>query len=178
MNKSNTALLIVDVQNELVEGSPYNIDTVLKNISILIDACHKAKIEVIYIQHTEIADDGFKADTHGWQIHESITPIEGEMTFMKSYNSAFKDTELRRYLDSKGIVNLIVVGMQTDYCIDSTVKVGFEYGYKLIIPEGTNTTFDNGYASAEQVVGMLNLGVYKGRFGEVVSVEEVVGKIT
>ncbi len=177
MNLSDTALIVIDVQNKLVEGGPYNIEAVLKNIRTLIDACHKSEIEVIYIQHTESTDDGFKAGTHGWQIHESVAPMSGEMTFMKNYNSAFKDTKLKRYLDEKGFTNLIITGMQTDYCIDATVKVGFEYGFKLVIPEGTNTTFDNQYMSAEQVVGHLNLGVYKGRFGEVVSVGDVVGRL-
>ena len=61
----------------------------------------------------------------------------------------FKETGLKEYLDQQGIQQLVLCGMQTEYCVDTSVKVGFEYGYKLVIPEGAVTTFDGEDIPAE-----------------------------
>ncbi|MBZ9626287.1 isochorismatase family protein [Clostridium sp. FP2] len=55
------------------------------------------------------------------------------------------------YLDNEGIDQLIITGIQTEYCIDTTCKVAFEYGFKMIIPEKTNTTFNNGNILAKDL---------------------------
>lgn len=65
------------------------------------------------------------------------------MIFDKNVNSAFKSTGLLEYLKQKEETEIIVVGLQTDYCIDATIKAGFEHGFKMIVPAGTNSTFDN-----------------------------------
>ena len=45
---------------------------------------------------------------------------------------------------------MIVVGLQTEYCIDAAVKCGFEHGFEIIVPKESNSTFDNAYMSAEE----------------------------
>ena len=67
--------------------------------------------------------------------------------------------------------------MQTDYCIDTTVKVAFEYGFKLIIPEKTNTTFDNGNILAKDLYNHYNFNIFNNRFGAVTSIENTIKKI-
>ena len=128
----NTALLIIDVQNELVEAGPFNIDKTLSNIQILTDVCRENGIEVIYSQHDEDEIEELKIFSYGWEIHSSICPKPGEKVIWKNYNSAFKNTELDEYLKSKDIQTLIIVGMQTEYCIDTTCRIAFEKGYKII----------------------------------------------
>ena len=162
-----TALLIVDVQNALVDEKPFNIERVLDNIKKLSDTCRENKIEIIYIQHDGEKEDTLEPFSNGWVIHKSIYPKEGEKIIRKTYNSAFKDTELEEYLNSKSIQTLILVGMQTEYCIDTTCRVAFDKGYKLIMPEETNTTFDNGNLTAQNIYEYHNFNIFKDRFAEV-----------
>ena len=56
---------------------------------------------------------------------------------------------------------LMIIGLQTNYCIDATVKSAFERGYEVIIPEGTNSTFDNDYMTGETTVRYYNEDVWE-----------------
>jgi nicotinamidase-related amidase len=169
----NTALLIVDVQNALVDEKPFNLNKTLFNIKELLDICRINGIEVIYIQHDGKEEDNLEPFSHGWDIHDSIYPKKGEKIIRKTYNSAFKNTELEEYLNRKNIQTLILVGMQTEYCIDTTCRVAFDKGYKLIMPEQTNTTFDNGDLSGSEIYEYHNFRIFKDRFAEVKSLDEI-----
>lgn len=142
------ALLVIDVQNVLVYGKPFAIDEIISNIKTLLNISRENNVEVIYVQHNGKVGSEIEPNSDGWQIYEKIKPNPNEKIFFKNYNSAFKETNLHEYLKSKDINELIITGMQTDYCIDTTVKVAFEHGFQIIIPEKTNTTFANGDISA------------------------------
>ena len=170
------ALLIIDFQNSLVEEKPFRIETITKNIKTLLEACREKNIEVIYVQHEE--DDGeFKRGSEGWKIFNEIAPIDGEKIISKRYNSAFKETELKDYLQSKDIDELIMVGMQTEYCFDTSCKVAFEYGYKVIIPEMTNTTFDNEFMTGEKIYNYYNFKIFKDRFAKIDTVDNIIANL-
>lgn len=53
-------------------------------------------------------------------------------------------------MKEKKISTIAVAGLQTDYCIDATIKCGFEYGFKMIVPENANSTVDNAFMTGEQ----------------------------
>ena len=78
----------------------------------------------------------------------------------------------RKYLIEKRTKQIMVVGLQTDYCIDATVKCGFEHGFDVIVPEGANSTFDNQYMSAKETYDYFNEFMWKGRYANCVSIEE------
>jgi len=170
---NSVALLIVDVQNALINEKPFNVERVLCNIKKLLDTCRANGIEIIYIQHDGEKQDNLDPFSYGWDINMSIYPKLGEKIIRKTYNSAFKNTELEDHLNSKKIQTLILVGMQTEYCIDTTCRVAFEKGYKLIMPEETNTTFDNGNLSACEIYKYHNFNIFKDRFAEVKSLDEI-----
>mgnify|MGYP000261396965 FL=1 len=66
----------------------------------------------------------------------------------------------------------MIVGAQTEYCIDTTVKCGFEHGFEMNIPEGCNTTIDNDYMTGEQTCRYYNEKMWNKRYGRCVSMEE------
>lgn len=171
------ALLVVDVQNALVSAKPYAKEEIIGNIKKLITNCRENNVEVIYIQHTELSGEELAAGSEGWKIYGEISPNPNETVITKNYNSAFKETSLKAYLDNKGIKRLIITGMQTEYCIDTTCKVAFEYGFELVIPEKTNTTFDNGKIPAKDLYEFYNYNIFKDRFGIVESVDNVIEKL-
>ena len=98
--------------------------------------------------------------------------IEIEKVFQKRYNSIFKETGLKEYLDQQGIQQLVLCGMQTEYCVDTSVKVGFEYGYKLVIPEGAVTTFDGEDIPAETLNEFYE-NIWAERFADVLDYKSI-----
>lgn len=163
----SAALLVVDVQRAAVEREPYRCDEVLENIVALVGACRSGGVEVVYVQHDGEAGGDLEPGSPGWELHEEIRPVERERVVRKRFNSAFRETDLHRYLRSSGVSELIVVGIQTEYCIDTTVRVAFELGYDVTIPELTNTTYDNEDLTGAQIYDHHNRRIFDGRFGVV-----------
>lgn len=164
-------LLIVDVQTCMVEDTAYNIRKVIDNIKNLITAARANNVEVVYVRHNDGKGSSLEAGSDGWQIYHEIAPTHQDKIFDKTFNSSFKNTGLKEYLDSKNVKTIILTGMQTEYCIDTTCKCAFDYGYKLIIPEGTNTTFDNQFLTGEKLYQFYNNVIWNKRFADVVSME-------
>ena len=113
----------------------------------------------------------------GFEIYEGFRPMDDEVVFDKKVNSSFKDTGLLEYLRIKEENTIVVVGLQTDYCIDATIKAGFEHGFYMLVPANTNSTFDNPYMSAEQIYKYYNEFMWNGRYAECISFEEALERM-
>jgi len=98
--------------------------------------------------------------------------MDGEKVFVKDISSCFGNKEFTDYI--KGEDTLMIVGLQTNFCIDATVKSAFEKGCKIIIPQGTNSTFDNDYMTGEVTYRYYNEMMWPKRFAICVSVDEAV----
>lgn len=171
------ALLIIDMQNELIWNKPFAAKEVVENIKKLISKCREKEIEIIYIQHEEEVGSPYERGTDTWKIYNEIEPNTLDKIISKNYNSAFKETELKEYLDKKGMKELIITGMQTEYCFDTTIKVAFEFGYKIVIPEMTNTTFDNSILTGEELYTHYNFNIFKNRFAQVIDLDTVINNL-
>jgi nicotinamidase-related amidase len=170
----NIALLIVDVQNGLVDAKPFRYHEMIHIIQQLIREARKHHIDIMYVQHTETESGGLVANTQAWEIDASIAPQSEDFVFTKTANSAFRQTPLRSRLEERNIDTLIIVGMQTEYCIDATVKVAFEYGYRILIPEGGTTTFDSPLLSAAIINEHYQRYVYGGSLAEVRPLDDII----
>ena len=147
-----TALLVIDIQQAMIDEHPANEEAFLNNISSLISAAHAAGKEVIYVRHDGGPDDPLEQGTPGWQLDRSLTPTVGERIFEKRFPSAFKDTGLREYLHERGVQRLVICGMQTEHCIDSSAKAAFEHGFSVVIPSGASTTYSNPFLSGASMI--------------------------
>lgn len=171
---NNIVLMVVDVQNALIKKHPYNEKKVIENIKKLIVTARDKNKEVIYVRHDDGVGTDFEKGTDGWQIYNEVAPNINEYIVEKEYNSAFHKTGLRDYLESKEINTIILVGLQVEYCMDATLKSAFDYEYKIIIPEETNSTFDNEYLSGEKLYEFYNYRIWNKRFANVLSMENVI----
>lgn len=171
------ALIIVDMQTALVGADPYNGAVVIENIKALLNACRKREIPVIYIQHDGGNGDELERGSSGWAIYKEIFPLPDEKIFEKQYNSAFRKTGLRAYLDEIGAKNIILCGMQTEYCLDVTCKVAFEYEYKVTIPQSTTTTFNNAFASGKDLSEYYENEIWNNCYAQVISMKQVLAEI-
>ncbi len=170
----NIVLLVVDVQNALMNEHPHQERRVIESIQKLLDAARSHQKEIVYVRHDDGPGTEFEYGTDGWQIYEEVAPKEGEFIVEKRYNSAFHKTGLKAYLDSKQVDTILLTGMQTEYCIDATLRSAFDLEYTVIIPEGTNTTFDNEYLSGEKLYEYYNFKIWNNRYAKVVTLEEAV----
>lgn len=144
-----TALVVIDVQNGLIDANPYHSDKFLQGLRENIQLAREHDIEVIYVRHNS---HEFEKGTRAWEIVSCVTPLETDTIIEKTYNSAFKETNLKQYLKDKNISRLILTGMLTNYCMDTTVKVAFELDYKLCVIEGGSTTFDEERIAAADLI--------------------------
>src|SRR2546428_8548188 len=93
-NRPNTALLVVDVQNGVVEGTPER-DTVVANVGSLVEKARRERVPVVWIQHS---DDGLARGSDDWQIVPQLTPGGAEPLVEKNYGDSFEDTTLQTVL--------------------------------------------------------------------------------
>ena len=167
------ALLIIDMQTALVNAHPFHEKETIERINELSETCRKNKIPVIYVRHDDGEGEELEFGSDGWQIHESLAPNTGEKIFEKRFNSAFRQTGLHEYLREIGAKNLLLCGMQTEYCIDASIKVAFEYEYGITVPRGATTTFDNEFAKGEELLNYYENRIWNNRYAKIVSVETI-----
>lgn len=165
-------LIIIDIQEGLVKLNPYNAKNFISNTKAIIQHFREQNIEVIFFRHSE--DEGLLATgSDNWQVYHELKPKENETIFNKYYNSIFKETELKEYLDRKNITDVTFAGMQAEFCIDTSLKVGFEYGYKITIVEDAISTFDNIHLSADQILSFYKEKIWRNRFAQLRTTKEI-----
>lgn len=175
MVTKNTALLIMDVQAAMYSSDAkvlYNGERVLENICSLLQKARSTGTPVIFIQHTVDGDEEYERGKPTWEIHPRIKPLINEDVVEKGTWDSFYNTNLESVLKKKGIANLVIVGMQTEYCLDTTCRRAFAMGYKNSLVSDAHTTFDSEVLKAEQIVRHHN-NVLGGRFVELKRTEEI-----
>ena len=168
-------LLVVDTQKGCFNENLYLFETIKKNIKQLISLARENNVEVVYVQHDDGPGTDLDKSADNYEIYEEFAPRDGEKRFEKNVNSAFHPmTGLTEYLQSKGEKDIIAIGVSTDYCMDATVKSGFEKGFNIIIPEYTNSTYDNPYFDKEAAYHYFNDFMWNKRYAKVISFEQAV----
>ena len=168
-------LLVVDTQKGCFNENLYLFETIKKNIKQLITLARENNVEVVYVQHDDGPGTDLDKSADNYEIYEEFAPRDGEKRFEKNVNSAFHPmTGLTEYLHSKGEKDIIAIGVSTDYCMDATVKSGFEKGFNIIIPEYTNSTYDNPYFDKEAAYHYFNDFMWNKRYAKVISFEQAV----
>lgn len=170
-----TALLVIDVQQAMIDEHPARMDEFMLNLKLLIDTAHQSGTEVIYVRHDGGEGDVLAYGTSGWQLEKSLHPRAEERVFNKLFGSAFRQTGLRDYLVEREISRLVVCGMQTEYCIDTSVKVAFEFGYDVVIPAGGTTTYANPFLSGDKLINYYERMIWNEPLARVVTMEEALG---
>jgi nicotinamidase-related amidase len=155
-NRPNTALLVVDVQNGVVEGT-YERDAVVANVGSLVEQARRGRVPVVWVQQS---DDRLARGSDDWRIVPELTPGDAEPLVEKNYADAFEDTTLETVLSDLGVGRLVVAGAQTDECIRSTLHGAFVRGYDATLVSDAHTTEDQtawGAPPPDKVIAHTNL---------------------
>jgi nicotinamidase-related amidase len=155
-DRPNTALLVVDVQNDVVANT-HQRDEVIANINTLIDKARAERVPVIWVQHE---DDQVPQGSDGWQYVPELQRLESEPLVPKKYGDSFEDTILESELAKRGVGRLVVTGAQTDACIRATLHGAFVRGYDAVLVSDAHTTEDlseYGLPPADKVIAHTNM---------------------
>ncbi|CAN7594685.1 cysteine hydrolase family protein [Pseudomonas sp. GL-B-26] len=148
-----TALLIIDVQQALCTGeyACFEIKRVIENINDLSAKARAAGIPVILIQHEE-KGDLLQHDSEGWQLAKSLKTSPQDLRVRKTNRDSFYRTHLQAQLQDLGTDRLIICGLQTDYCVNTTVRQALNLGYDVVLAADAHSTVDNGNLAAEDII--------------------------
>ncbi|MBC2867428.1 isochorismatase family protein [Streptomyces mexicanus] len=155
-DRPNTALLVVDVQNDVVRGA-HARDAVVANIAALVERARRQDVPVVWVQH---ADEELVENSDGWRIVPELAPREGEPLVHKHYGDSFEDTTLESVLSSLKVGRLVVTGAESDACVRSTLHGAFVRGYDTILVGDAHTAGDKtrwGAPPVDQVIAHTNL---------------------
>lgn len=153
----STALLIIDVQQELCFGSEagYAIDSVLANINALSAQARAAGVPVVLIQHEEPGSP-LTVGAPGWQLADGLATGESDLKVRKTTGDSFHDTDLQALLSERGVKRVVACGLQTDHCVNATVRRAAALGYEVVLASDAHTTFDDGQGTAAQAIAAHN----------------------
>jgi nicotinamidase-related amidase len=156
VNRPNTALLVVDVQNGVVEGA-HERDAVVANVGSLVAKARQEEIPVVWVQHSS---EHLSPGSDAWRIVPELAPDDAEPLVAKTYGDSFEETDLETVLSGLGVGRLVVVGAQTDACIRSTLHGALVRGYDATLVSDAHTTEDLsswGAPPPDQVIAHTNL---------------------
>ena len=139
---SSTALLVIDVQSGLVSGA-YQEARVLSNINQVISKIRANSGLIIFVQHCHSTYKPLMKGDPDWQVHPALVQAVGDLFIEKSASDSFYQTSLHTDLESRGIDHLIVTGLQSEYCVDSTCRSALSKGYSVTLVSDAHTTGDS-----------------------------------
>jgi len=175
-DRPKTALLVIDVQNDVVTGA-YKRDEVVGNIAGLVDKARAGGVPVIWVAHN---DPGMPLDSEAWQYVPELVRRGSEAFVNKTYGDAFEDTNLEDVLKDAQIGRLVVAGAETDACIRSTIHGAFARGYDVTLVGDSHTAGDKTEWGAPPVADVIahtnlywNYQAAPGRTAEVVAAADV-----
>jgi nicotinamidase-related amidase len=156
-DRPNSALLIVDVQNDVVKAA-YARDAVVANIARLVAKARAHAVPVLWVQQTDAKK--FVRGSEAWRIVSELRPAADEPAIEKAWGDSFEETVLERELARLRVGRLIVAGAQTDACIRATLHGAFVRGYDVTLVGDAHTTEDftsYGAPPPEAVIAHTNL---------------------
>lgn len=156
---ADTALLVIDVQiNMFAEPDPvYQGEDLLARIGSLLEKARQTQIPIIYVQHgSERRGHPLEIGTAGWHIHPAIAPHEKDIIVRKRMPDAFYATTLQQELQVLGVKKVILTGIQTDLCVDTTCRRACSLDYDVTLVEDAHSTWDRGPLTAAQIIAHHN----------------------
>ena len=160
LDRASTALLVMDLENDIVHedgalkdfglAQQVKENDILGKVNTLLGAARGAGIRVIYISvkfrpgYPEVAPyaglfqavvgaNALVEGTWGAQIHEAVTPREGEPVVTKRAVSAFAASDLEKILHAGGVSTLLLTGVATNFVVEGTAREASDRGYNVVV---------------------------------------------
>ncbi|UZJ77609.1 cysteine hydrolase family protein [Fictibacillus sp. KU28468] len=151
------ALLVIDAQQELMDGNKeyegvYQKEQLINTINEVIEQASEQKVDILFVRDVDVSS----GEGPGFLVHEKINVPDGSPVFDKKATNAFHGTGLLDHLRENEIGHLVIMGCQTEYCIDTAVRTATVQGFDVtLVKEGHSTTNSN-VLNAEQIIAHHN----------------------
>lgn len=181
---SEVALLSIDFQkgfDDPVWGLRNNPDAEEKMASLL-SAWRDKGFPIIHIQHCSVEENSpLRAGLLGNEFKSEVKPLQGEVIFTKSVNSAFIGTNLEKYLRENSIKSIVIAGLTTDHCVSTSARMAGNLGFDVTLVSDATATFDRKgetgiHYSADQI-HKIHLASLNGEFCKVLTSSDVLNKV-
>lgn len=170
-----TALLIVDIQNFYFPGEgPGLVHAEEASIaaSEILHLFREKQQPVIHVRHKS---------SKGFEIHPNVAPITGEKVITKEEVNSFQKTDLLEYLRKEGITRLVIIGMQTQMCLEAAVRAAHDFGFECLVVSDACATrdlkFGGKLTKAEDVQTSVLATLTEGRYAKVIGLDDFRGNI-
>ncbi|MCB5955644.1 cysteine hydrolase family protein [Enterococcus sp. CWB-B31] len=145
------ALLIIDLQVglESAEKKLFQLERVLNEVNDRIAVYRKENRPIIFIQHE---DEELIPDSHAWHLFPELHAEEKDYYISKTHANSFFHTNLTSLLETLGVTQLEICGAQTEYCVDTTIRMAHGLGYNCFMKKGLTTTLNNSRLKASEII--------------------------
>jgi nicotinamidase-related amidase len=154
----STALLVIDVQRAIASGewAAFDIDNVIERINTMIARARATSTAVVFVQHEE-GEGPLQFGTEEWQLADQLAVLPDDLRVRKTTPDSFYQTELQGVLQGHGITHLIICGLQSDFCVDATVRRALTLDYHVTLVSDAHSTLDNDVLTAAQITAHHNI---------------------
>lgn len=179
------ALVIVDIQNDYFPGGKMELEgsaEAAANAARLLAAFRERGLPVVHIQHVSTRPGAgfFLPDTPGVASHGAVAPRAGEPVLVKHFPNAFRGTALEDELRKTGATQLVVAGMMTHMCIDTTVRAAFDRGFSCRLAHDACATRALTFAGETVAAGQVHrafVAALHGLFATAATTQEIVASL-
>lgn len=145
MWRMTKALIVIDVQRSFEQRPNWaavSSPGIVKQVGRLVDAARAAGDLVVWVLHSEPGTDGVFDPANGHvQLMAGLEPRDGELTVTKTSINAFTTTNLQQSLTTLGIRELVICGIQTEQCCETTTRVASDLGFDVTFAIDATATF-------------------------------------
>ena len=154
----NTAVLVIDVQQGLCEGdgAAFEAAQTIERINQVTAKARAAGRPVIFIQH-ESGSGYLEHGSADWQLAHGLEAWPTDLRVRKTAADSYHRTTLQEVLQQHGIAELVICGMHTEFCVDTTTRRALALGYPVTLVEDAHTSAGNAALSAPQVIAHHNI---------------------
>jgi nicotinamidase-related amidase len=185
MNSSNTALILIDIQkgfDDLTYWGARNNPHAEKNATQLLHAWRANGLPVFHVKHNSTNPKSkLVPGQYGNEIQDVVRPLSSEPVISKNVNSAFIGTDLKERLDKQKIKSLVIVGLTTDHCVSTSVRMAGNLGYNVQVVSDATATFDKALPSGEkiaaEIIHQANLASLHNEFATVLTTQELLNSL-
>lgn len=180
-----TALLLIDLQNDYFPGGAMELvgsEPAVANALLLLERCRERALPVFHVQHvaTRAGATFFLPGSPGVEIHAAVRPLPGERVITKHFPNAFRESGLLEALRAADVSRLVVAGMMTHMCVDTSVRAAADLGFACQLAGDACATRDlvlAGTTVAAAHVQTAFLAALNGTFAQVAPTQELLSEL-
>lgn len=196
-HRASPALIVIDMQQGFLDpswGLPHDLERCRSSVDALIDGFSHAGLPIVLVRHDSIHPDSpLRLDQAGNDLFPEVAGTDHALLVTKKVNSAFLGTpDLGAWLREHGIVSIVLAGIQTNMCVETSARMGGNLGFEVTVALDATTTFPLSARSdvesaagavgirslsAEDLIAATAVNLSGGGFAEVTTTEAVLARI-